>query len=247
MEKKLTIENTRGLVNPCIYMLTAPNGKIYVGSALNGFHERSGKYRNERAHGVLQNALKKYEVKNFVFSILESSNTWKKDKLQEREQHYLETLQPFGMRGYNIERVAGVVTSPTHRVSQFTRAGEPVASYESITWASVMARTHRPCINKCCIGKIPSAGGFLWLYSGCATQEEIARRVERAASVVSSDKRGVSQYTKAGAFVASFESASAAAREINGHQSAISGCATGKRKTAGGFIWKYTKEKPHAI
>ena len=79
-------------------MLTAPNGKIYVGSALDGCHERSRAYRNESAHNNIQNALKKYEAKNFVFSILESSNTWQKDKLQEREQHYMDTLLPFGAR-----------------------------------------------------------------------------------------------------------------------------------------------------
>ena len=302
-------------------MLTAPNGKIYVGSALNGFHERSRAYRNESAHNNIQNALKKYEAKNFVFSILESSSTWQKDKLQEREQHYLDTLQPFGMRGYNVERVAGVVNAPTRRVSQFTRAGEPVASYESITWASVMARadasdigqcckgkkpsarrylwiyskdvneqeiarrveraasvtsldmtprrvnqyskagefiesyvgikdavratgTHDSSISKCCKSKLPSAGRFLWLYTEEATPNEIARRVKIASSVTGTDKRRVSQYTKAGEFIASFESGAQAARATGAHKSHITGCARGRRKSAGNFIWRYDSPRP---
>jgi group I intron endonuclease len=242
MEKKLTIENTRGLVDPCIYMLTAPSGKIYVGSALNGFHERSIAYRNENAHGVIDNALKKYGASSFTFSILESSKDWQKDKLQEREQHYMDTLQPFGTRGYNIERVAGVVEAPTRLVSQFTRTGEPVASYESITWAGVMARAHKSSVNECASGKIPSAGGFIWLYSEDVNEQEIALRVKIAASVTSSDKRRVSQYTKAGEFVACFGSISEAARATSGNIGNISACAKGKKPSAGGFIWVYFKE-----
>jgi len=242
MEKKLTIENTRGLVDPCIYMLTAPNGKIYVGSALNGFHLRSRAYRNENAHNNIQNAIKKYSARKITFSILESSKAWQKDKLQEREQHYMDTLQPFGVRGYNVERVAGVVSKPTRRVSQFTRAGEPVASYESLKWASVVTGVHLSNISACCIGNRPTLGGFIWLYSEDVKPQEIARRVEQAASVTSSNKRSVSQYTRAGVFVASFESARAAARATGGHQSCITQCCTGEKPSAAMFIWLYSEE-----
>ena len=224
-------------------MLTAPNGKIYVGSALNGFHERSRAYRNESAHNNIQNALKKYEAKNFVFSILESSNTWQKDKLQEREQHYMDTLLPFGARGYNVERLAGIVTPKNERrVSQFTRAGEPVASYESITWASVMARAHQSSINECSRGKLSSTGGYLWLYSENVTPQEVARRVKITASATSSNKRRVSQYTKAGEFVTSYPSVSEAARATGGNIGNISQCAGGKVLSSGGFIWLYSED-----
>ena len=319
MNKKLTIENTRGLVDPCIYMLIAPNGKIYVGSTINGFHSRSKTYRNEKAHCLIGRALKKYNARDFTFSILESSSEWQKGKLQKREQHYMDTLHPFGTRGYNIERVAGMVTAPTRYVSQFTRAGEPLASFESAKWASVVTGVHGsditscckgklpgaggylwlysedatqqeierrveraaskkkkrsvsqytragvlvkeyesgnqaaretgvngPSITTCCKGKKPSAGGYLWLYSENATQQEIERRVERAESLVSSDKRSVSQYTLAGVLVKEYESGRQAARETGVHGTSITACCKGKRLSTGGFIWKYTKEKPHA-
>ena len=241
MEKKLTIENTRGLVDPCVYMLTAPSGKIYVGSTIQGFHLRSATYRNEKAHGVINNALKKYRASNFGFSILESSKDWQKDKLIKREQYYLDTLQPFGNRGYNIESVVGVVTTPTRRVSQFTRAGEPVASYESITRAGFMSCAHAQSIYACCKGRVLSAGGYLWLYSKDVTPQGIERRVERAASGDRTQRR-VSQYTKAGEFVKEYELPKQAARETGVNAGGITQCCKGKLPSAGGFLWIHSEE-----
>ena len=243
MEKKLTIENTRGLVDPCIYMLTSPNGKIYVGSSINGFHRRSNAYRNENAHCLIGRALKKYAAKNFTFSIPESSKAWGKDKLQKREQHYLDTLHPFGKRGYNIERVAGVVSTPTRCVSQFTRAGEPLASFESAKWASVVTGVNRPDITTCCKGKLNSAGGSLWLYSEKITPKEMALRVERAASIVnSSDQRSVSQYTRVGEFIESYVSIKTAARATGVHDSSITRCCKSKARHACGYLWLYPED-----
>ena len=51
---------------------------------------------------------------------------------------------------------------------------------------------------------------------------------------------GVSQFTKDGAFVKSFYSASEAAREMNGNCTSIIRCCKGRRPSAYGFVWKYT-------
>lgn len=52
----------------------------------------------------------------------------------------------------------------------------------------------------------------------------------------------VSQFTKDGVLVKTYESAKAAYREVGIHYSGISKCARGhiKHKTAGGFVWKFT-------
>lgn len=79
------------------------NGKIYVGSAstlrnrkCNHFSDlRDNKHPNAR----LQNSYNKYGRSNFEFSIIEYCS---KDKLVEREQHYIDTLDPY----FNIRRIA---------------------------------------------------------------------------------------------------------------------------------------------
>ena len=44
-------------------------------------------------------------------------------------------------------------------------------------------------------------------------------------------------------FSKTFTSVSDVARELNLHQSLISHCCAGKRKTTGGFIWKFTEKE----
>tara|TARA_R110000803_G_C11863757_1_gene307515 strand:+ start:124 stop:741 length:618 start_codon:yes stop_codon:yes gene_type:complete len=51
----------------------------------------------------------------------------------------------------------------------------------------------------------------------------------------------VHQYTKDNKFIKTYKSISAAAREYNASQSAISNCLRGKCKTSCGYIWKYEK------
>ena len=51
--------------------------------------------------------------------------------------------------------------------------------------------------------------------------------------------RKVSQYTKDGVFISSFESIVEAGEKNGIHRKNIQACLTGPNKTAGGFIWKY--------
>lgn len=87
----------------CIYKLTSPSGKIYVGQA-QSMYKRFQDYRRPRATKYLKRAILKYGLENMKVGILERNIPL--DKLDEREQFYLDTLQPFEDNGYNICRVA---------------------------------------------------------------------------------------------------------------------------------------------
>lgn len=105
------------------------NVNIYVGSAVNlyvrlGDH-RSGLRANKHANTILQNAWNKYGESAFVFSVLEVVHD--KTKLIEREQYYIDTLNPY----YNICRTAG------------SRLGVPCSSDTKMKIrASNLGRTH---------------------------------------------------------------------------------------------------------
>lgn len=78
---------------------------VYIGSAIN-FHGRKlrhwSKLRRNIHHSIiLQRAWTKYGEENFVFEIIEKC-VIKKELLKEREQHYLDTLNP----KYNILKYA---------------------------------------------------------------------------------------------------------------------------------------------
>lgn len=53
----------------------------------------------------------------------------------------------------------------------------------------------------------------------------------------------VDQFTSDGVFIKRFDSMSAAGRETNVDNAAISRCCNGKLKQTGGFIWKYAQDK----
>lgn len=84
------------------------DGKIYIGSAVDrrkrfSLH-RYQLRRNKHANNFLQRAWNKHGEHNFEFQVLEMVVP---DNLIEREQYYLDTLQPFAPNGYNICKIAG--------------------------------------------------------------------------------------------------------------------------------------------
>ena len=87
----------------CIYRLTSPSGKIYIGQA-QSMYKRFQDYRRPRATKYLKRAILKYGLEKMKVEILERDIPL--DKLDDREQYYLDTLEPFKDNGYNICKVA---------------------------------------------------------------------------------------------------------------------------------------------
>lgn len=85
-------------------IINLKNNKIYVGSAknINRRWKRHICELNKQTHHniILQNAWNKYGPDSFNFEILELVND--SNELLEREEHYIDKLQPFGKVGYNI-------------------------------------------------------------------------------------------------------------------------------------------------
>lgn len=79
--------------------------QCYIGSAIN-FDSRKNQHLSQLRNGVhgnikLQRSFDKYKEPSFVFSILEDVENRK--LLINREQHYIDTLNPF----FNIAKIAG--------------------------------------------------------------------------------------------------------------------------------------------
>lgn len=81
------------------------NGKKYIGSSVSINTRKRGHFRDlikKKHHSILlQRAWNKYGSDKFEFSIIEILDD--REKLIEREQYYLDTLDP----EYNISKVAG--------------------------------------------------------------------------------------------------------------------------------------------
>ena len=165
-----------------IYLLThTKSGKIYVGQSINikrrwWSHGAGGK----RTCPKLHNAINKHGKDSFVCTILELTDV---NQLTEREQHYLDTLKPFGTRGYNISTVAtpgvynkgkkktgrvaaGKPNCRNKSVCQYDETGLLLATYYSIKDAAKHVNVNYMGITNCIKGRSRTAGGFFWALEG---------------------------------------------------------------------------------
>jgi group I intron endonuclease len=91
-----------------VYKITnEANGKFYVGSSKD-IEQRFTEHKmmlknNKHVNIILQRSWNKYTEKSFSFTILEECPP---ENCALREQHYLDTLQPFKSIGYNIGKTA---------------------------------------------------------------------------------------------------------------------------------------------
>ncbi len=95
---------------PGIYCITCTvTSKFYIGSSIN-LHQRQYNHfrelqRNEHDNQYMQRAWNKYGSDAFIFEVLELVLV--PEMLTTREQHWLDTLKPFGNKGFNMTPIAG--------------------------------------------------------------------------------------------------------------------------------------------
>ena len=209
-----------------IYKLTSPSGKIYIGQT-QCMYKRFIDYRKPRATKYLKNAILKYGLENIEVEILERNVPL--DKLDEREQFYFDTLQPFGDIGYNICKEASTTRGRKRpkeerdKISKIakTRIGELNGFY---------GKTHTE-ETKVLIGEKNSNKTLTkeHIKSFCgAGQDSVKRKVKMID--IKTDK-----------VIKIWDSIKEASDNTDAHYSTITQVCIGNRgrKTSGGYKWEY--------
>lgn len=106
-----------------IYLLTAPNGKKYVGKSTltvekkMKIYEDSIKY-NKSTKRLILNAIKKYGWHNFTFDILEQNENWDTYTINEKEKFYIKKMNTYYTygKGYNMTKGGDGVDSESASV-----------------------------------------------------------------------------------------------------------------------------------
>lgn len=119
-----------------VYKITnIANGKLYVGSSKD-IEYRWRQHKDELNRGVhgnshLQRAWNKYGENSFKFEIIEKCEPF----IQfEREQFYLDTLNPFDDNGYNIvRRISEEYMSDNYMVKKCTRCGHNYNTFSHLS------------------------------------------------------------------------------------------------------------------
>lgn len=156
------------------------NNEIYVGSTGDSFYRRFNKHlyfckKGSLACPFLYNAMRKYKIENFEFSILEiaDSNITKKE-LEDLEQKHMDLLNP----KYNVRKIASSNLGCKHAKDAKSRLGKAVIQY---TMDGIKIREFRSTheaerflkrkganspIIKCCKGIRQFAYNSRWTYKG---------------------------------------------------------------------------------
>ena len=131
----------------------------------------------------------------------------------------------------SIQDIHSQVTYKDRRVIQCDKNGNIIQIYTTLDEAAVASKVAKSTISNVCHGIGKSGGGFLWYYEDNPNP--------KANITIKSNKKVVLQFDKSGNYIAEFESASAAAQQTGINLGNISQVCMNKRKTAGGYIWKY--------
>lgn len=110
-------------------------------------------------------------------------------------------------------------------IKQYSLTGELLNCYTSIKEASEKTHTHQSAIVSVCKKQKKSAGGFQWQYGNDKMP------IKSIATVIE-------QYDLHHNLITTYNSVMEASKKTKIDDSCISNCILGRRKTAGGFIWK---------
>lgn len=243
---------------------------IYIGSSINLNNRKSRHFKDleKQIHHsiILQRAVNKYGIENFNFIILEKCS---KEVLLQREQYYLDLLQPL----YNILQNAGnslghIVSEKTkikHRKYALENNIKPpestwkdkrqkvymldketldiIQEFESLSSACRFLskkETYVSTISSCCNNKRFSAFGYRWVFS----IEDIQKLRDKIPLIAWN--KGLKIDNKKSKKVKQLDLHGNFIKEYNSVKEAeqifgkgISNCALGKSKTSNGFIWRY--------
>ena len=210
----------------CIYKLTSPSGKIYIGQT-QCLYLRFRDYRKPKANEYLMKAILKYGLKNISVEILEKDLPL--NKLDKREQFYLDILHPFNDNGYNICKEASTTRGrkrpkdERNKISEFakTRIGELNGFYGKTHTEETKKLIGRKSSNKTLTKKhIESFCG--------AGQDSVKRKVKMIDA-------------KTNKILKIWDSIKEASDNTNALRSTITAVCRGYsgRKTAGGYKWEY--------
>lgn len=215
-----------------IYKIISPSGKIYIGQSTN-IENRKNNYINFKTNKnnigpKIYNSLQKYGWEQHVFEIIEECNL---DQLNEREIYW-------GTYYYSLKE--GLNCRLGDGRGQCCEETKQKISLAKTGMEYKMTEEGRKNKSK--------------LLTGLKRSEETKQKISeakkghkcysnpnRSLNIQNSTplKKEITQYTLNGEKIQTFTSANEAGRSLNKSGNSIADCASGKQKTAYGYIWKY--------
>lgn len=141
-----------------------------------------------------------------------------------------------GMKG----RFLGVNSPCAKKIVQYDMQGNLIKIWDSISDAARKLKLDPGHIAKCCHntdGYFKTAGGCIWRFFGVELTKEYVNECNQYKR-----SRCISQYSLSKELICIYENMKEAELKTGVDHSNISACCNGRRKVAGGFIWRYFED-----
>lgn len=213
-------------MNPYIYLVKNLKGKVvYIGQQLG-----TKSIENYKGSGLLLNrAYKKYGEDYFIRGIIEECSL---EELNNKETYYINYYNTKFPHGYNLtdggEGLKGYKFTNKHclKISK-NKIGQkyPKEHGEKIRQSKLGKKRDQKTINKIIITK--------------ASKHNILPNLTLKGRYKSNSQKCILQYDLQNTLINEYQSAQEAGRCLNRSGNQIADCASGRQKTAYGYIWKY--------
>jgi len=130
--------------------------------------------------------------------------------------------------------------APKRAVHQFTLSGKFISTYVSAMEAQRQTGIHNGDISKCAFGKIAHVKDYIFLFD--EDVDNIIERVEKYSKSRKPRKEPIVQLSLNGDYIAEWNGAADAGRNLNISYKNINAVCRGKRNKAGEFKWMYLSD-----
>lgn len=234
-----------------VYKHTCPNSKVYI-----GITSCTPEVRWQGGYGYKENSkffrdILKYGWDNIKHEILAEGLT--KQQALEMESAQI-TLHKSILPQYGYNLTCTDQSAQYKAVNQYDATGTLICTYQSVKHAAQSMHIPPSTITHACYNNGVSRG-YLWKFAEdkepLIIPDNIAKRTHKPHSRNNSNKKiQVSQYSKDGKLICTYQSIKEASKITGVNDGDITSCCKGKKgskgrlkHTAGGYIWRYGNEK----
>ena len=233
-----------------VYRHTCPNNKVYIGITCNSPNRRWRKGKGYHHNNHFTNAIKKYGWDNIKHEILYKNLT-----KEEAEQKEIELITKYNLtdrrKGYNSS-IGGGLSSLGHKVSKEARNKISQNNKGKTPWNKGVHLTEKQKDKLRDIANKRNLVGERNPFYGFKHTEDAKKKMSKSHKGKTTWNKGIPMKLESKEKMSKhilcvdtgviYYGLSEASRQTGIALSNICNCCKGKRKTAGGYIWRYAND-----